>query len=182
MQEEKINYGSEYCMEFSNEELYKYLITKFENNSDVIIRTLSDDEEVEIMSNIPVEFICFDGDKEDLFISFYGNQTSIFIKNQEIMFIDENTKGRYTTSDTFGNAVYEGTLRNLNHIEILTLFVEVITCFIGAIEVEIIEKEVPCDINYKEYNYYKPHSYEINVKNNNLERKQKVFENIMINY
>lgn len=182
MKEEKIDYVSEYCMEFSNEELYKYLISKFENNSDVIIRTLSDDEEVEIISSMPVEFICFDGEKEDLFISFYGNQTSIFVKNQEIMFIDESTKGRYTTSDTFGNAVYERTLRNLTHIEILTLFAEFITCFIGAIEVEIIEKEVPCDTNYKEYNYYKPHSYEINVKNNNSERKQKVIENIIINY
>jgi len=182
MQEEKINYGSQCCMEFSNEEIYKYLIAKFENNSDVIIRTLSDDEEVEIISNIPVEFICFDGYKEDLFISFYGNQTSIFVRNQEIMFIDENTKCRYTTSDTFGNVVYEGKLRNLAHVKILTLFAEIITCFIGAIEVEIIEKEVPCDINYKEYNYYKPHSYEINVKNNSSERKQKVFENIIINY
>jgi hypothetical protein len=31
------------------------------------------------------------------------------------MFIDENTKGIYTTSDTFGNVVYEGDLRNLSH-------------------------------------------------------------------
>lgn len=182
MQEEKIDYGSEYCMEFSNEELYKYIITRFENNSDVIIKTLSDDEEVDIMSNISVEFICFDGDREDLFISFNGNQTSIFIKNQEIMFIDENTKGRYTTSDTFGNVVYEGKLRDLTHNEMLTLFVEVIKCFIGAIKVEIIEKEVPCGTNYKEYRYYKPHSYEINVQNNNSEKKQKVIENIIINY
>lgn len=182
MQEEKIDYCSGDCMEFSNEELYNYLITKFENVPNVIIRTLFDDEEVEIMSNKPVEFICFDGDKEELFISFHGNQTSIFVKNQEIMFIDENTKGRYTTSDTFGNVVHEGTLRNLTHVEMLTLFAEIITCFIGAIEVDIIEKEVPCDTNYKEYNYYKPHSYEINVKSNNSEQKQKVIENIIINY
>lgn len=182
MQEEKKDYGSEYCMEFSNEELYKYLITKFDNNSDVSIRILSNDEEVGIMSNIPIEFICFDGEKEDLFISFYGNQTSIFIKNQELMFIDENTKCRYTTSDMYGNAVYEGTLRNLTHVEILTLFSEIITCFIDAIEVEIIEKEDPSYTNYKEYNYYKPHSYEINVKNNNSEKKKKVIENFIINY
>ncbi len=71
MQEEKIDYDSEWCMEFSNEELYKYLITKFDNDSNVIIKTLSDDDdEVEIMSNIPIKFICFDGDKQDLFISF----------------------------------------------------------------------------------------------------------------
>ncbi|WP_291562593.1 MULTISPECIES: hypothetical protein [unclassified Clostridium] len=183
MQEEKIDYGSEWCMEFSNEELYKYLITKFDNDSNVIIETLSeDDNEIEIMSDIPIQFICFDGDKQNLFISFYGNQTSIFIKNEEIMFIDESVKNIYTTSDTFGNVVYEGALRNLTHIEMLTLFVEVIMCFIGAIEVEIIEEEVPYDKHYKEHNYYKSHSYEINIKNNNSERKQKVFENITINY
>ncbi|KPV58252.1 hypothetical protein QJ48_17370 [Paenibacillus sp. A3] len=183
MQVEKINNGSEWCMQFSNEELYKYLITKFDGNLDVIIRTLSDDEqEVEITSNIPIQFICFDGDNQDLFISFYGNQTSIFVKDEELMFIDESTKGTYTTSDTFQNVVYEGTLRNLTHAEMLTLFAEVITCFIGGIEVEIIEKEVPCDKQYKQYDYYKPHSYEINVKNNNLDRKKKTFENITINY
>lgn len=178
-----INYGSEMCMQFSNEELYENLITKFDNKPDVIIKTLSDDDqEVEIASNIPIQFICFDGDKQDLFISFYGNQTSIFVKDEEIMFIDESTKGRYTTSDTFENVIYEGSLRNLTHLEILTLFAEVITCFIGAEEVEVIEKEVPSDKQYVQYEYFKPHVYEINVKNNNLDRKSKVFENITINY
>ncbi|UIO43441.1 hypothetical protein LOY85_04580 [Brevibacillus brevis] len=62
-----------------------------------------------------------DGEKQDLFISFNGNQTSIFVRDEELMFIDESTKGSYTTSDTFGNAVYEGTLRNLTHAEMLTL-------------------------------------------------------------
>jgi len=183
MQEEKINYGSEWCMQFSNEELYKYFITKFDNNPDVVIKTLSDDDqEIEITSNIPIQFICFDGDRQDLFIVFYGNQTSICVKDELLMFIDESTKGTYTTSDTFQNAVYEGTLRNLTHVEMLTLFAEVVTCFIGAIEVELIEKEVPCDKQYKQYDYYKPHSYEINVKNHHLDRKKKVFENITINF
>lgn len=109
-------------MQFSNEELYEYLITTFESNVDVLIKTLSeDDQEVEITSNIPIQFICFDGEKQDLFISFNGNQTSIFVRDEELMFIDESTKGSYTTSDTFGNAVYEGTLRNLTHAEMLTL-------------------------------------------------------------
>lgn len=183
MQEENIDYGSGMSMEFSNEELFENLIAKFDNNPDVIIRTLSDDDqEVEITSNIPIQFISFDGDKQDLFISFYGNQTSIFVKDQEIMFIDENTKGTYTTSDTFQNVVYEGTLRNLTHVEMLALFAEVITCFIGANEVEIIEKEVLSDKQYKQYRHHRPHNYEINVTNNNLERIKNVFENITINY
>ncbi|TQR31494.1 hypothetical protein [Brevibacillus brevis] len=183
MKEKTINYGSEWCMQFSNEELYEYLITTFESNVDVLIKTLSeDDQEVEITSNIPIQFICFDGEKQDLFISFNGNQTPIFVKDEELMFIDESTKGSYTTSDTFGNVVYEGTLRNTTHKEMLTLFAEIITCLIGAIEVEIIEKEVPSDKQYKKYDYDKSQSYEINVQNNNSDRKKKVFENITIYY
>lgn len=51
--------SSKTSIEFSNEKRYKYLITKFENSSDIIIRTLSDDEKVEIISNISVELICY---------------------------------------------------------------------------------------------------------------------------
>lgn len=183
MQEEKVNYGSKVCMQFSNEELWQYLITKFENNPAVAIRTLSDDDrEIEITSSTPIQFICFDGEKQDLFISFNGNQTSIFVKDEEIMFIDENTKGIYTTSDTFGNVVYEGDLRNHSHVEILSLFADVISCFIDAEEVEVIEKEAPYDEENKQYKYYKPHVYEINVKNRNLNKEIKSFGNITINY
>ncbi|TVX94888.1 hypothetical protein [Cohnella terricola] len=182
MQEEKMNYGSKVCMQFSNEELWEHLITKFKNNPAVAIKTLSDDDrEIEITSSTPIQFICFDGEKQDLFISFNGNHTSIFVKDEEIMFIDENTKGIYTTSDTFGNVVYEGEL-NLSHVEILSLFADVISCFIGAEEVEIIEKEAPYDKENKQYEYYKPHSYEIDVKNENLEKRIKSFDNITINY
>lgn len=100
--QEEVNYGSKSCMQFSNEEPWKYFITIFENNPTVAIRTLSDDDsEIEITSSTPIQFICFDGEKQDLFIRFNGNQTSIFVYDEEIMFIDENSKGLYTTSDTF---------------------------------------------------------------------------------
>ncbi|GIO84661.1 hypothetical protein J25TS5_15930 [Paenibacillus faecis] len=181
--QEEVNYGSKACMKFSNEELWKYLITRFENNPAVAIRALSDDDrEIEITSSTPIQFICFDGEKQDLFISFNGNQTSIFVYDEEIMFIDENTKGIYTTSDTFGNVVYEGDLRKLSHAEILSLFADFISCFIGAEKVEIIEEEATYDEENMQYKYYKPHIYKINVKNRNSDRKIKIFENITISY
>lgn len=178
-----MKYGSKACMLFSNKELRKYFITKFENNPAVAIRTLSDDDrETEITSSTPIQFICFDGEKQDLFISFNGSQTSIFVYDEEIMFIDENSKGIFTTSDTFGNVVYEGDLRNLSHVEMLSLFADVISCFIDAEGVEIIEEETPYDKENKQYKYYKPHIYEINVRNKNPYKKIKTFENITISY
>ena len=36
---------------------------------------------------------------------FLGHQTSIFAYNQEIMFIDEASRGSYTISDVYGNVV-----------------------------------------------------------------------------
>ncbi|WP_156829709.1 hypothetical protein [Paenibacillus ginsengihumi] len=180
---EEVNYGSNACMHFTNEELWKYLIAKFENNPSVAIRTLSDDDrEIEITSSTPIQCICFDGEKQDLFMSFNGNQTSIFVCDAEIMFIDEHSKGLFTTSDTFGNVVYEGNLRNLPHVEILSLLSDVISCFIGAEEVKIIEQEAPYDDENKQYKYYKPHIYEINVRNKNVDRNIKKFENITISY
>ncbi|WP_145153893.1 hypothetical protein [Paenibacillus xylanexedens] len=180
---EEVNYGSTACMLFSNEELWNFLITKFENNSAVSIRTLTDDDrEIDLSSHTPIQFICFDGEKRDLFISFNGTQTSIFVCDKEIMFIDENVKGIYTTSDTFGNVVYEGHLRNLSHVEILSLFADVISCFISAEEVEIVEEEAPYDEENKQYKHYKPLNYEINVKNKNPNKQIKTFENITISF
>lgn len=69
----------------------------------------------------------------------------------------------------FGNVVYEGELRNLSHVEILSLFADVILCFIGAEEVEIMEEEAPYDDKNEQYKYYKPHNYKIYCK-----RKMKV--------
>ncbi len=59
---------------------------------------------------------------------------------------------------------------------------DVISCFIGAEEVKIIEQEAPYDDENKQYKYYKPHIYEINVRNKNVDRNIKKFENITISY
>jgi hypothetical protein len=57
--------------------------------------------------------------------------------------IDENTKGRYTTSDTFGNAVYEGILRKSTHIKILKLLNILVQCLFN--KARCIKKEVNYD-------------------------------------
>lgn len=187
-----------YSIEFTNNQIYKYFITKFFNRNDVDIRILAtspqdkdnlEDIEINSSSSTPtrIEIICLDGTQEDLFISFLDCQVSIFAKNQELMFIDDMAKPSYTSSDTYGNIVYEGEINSLSKPKMLNMLAEVVDCFIGAIEIQVIEQKL--DINnstyitdtssYK-YKYYNPNLYILNVKNNNLVKNKKIFGNIII--
>lgn len=173
---------NEYCMKFSNEELKKYLYDKLIENPNIMIRCLSaDDEEVDITSNEKIETIVFDGEDENLSIIFYGIHTSIFAYDVEIMFIDEDSKGIYTSSDVYDNVVYEGKLREMSHEEMLHMFSEIISCFVGAEEVSMTQFDVPED-KYKKYNYYKPHMFIVEVKNNHTIERISTYENITIKY
>lgn len=171
---------NEYCMKFSNEELKRYLYDKlFENN--IHIQCLSaEGEGVDITSNIKIETIAFD-EKENISIMFFGCQTSIFAYDVEIMFIDEDSKGTYTSSDVYNNVVYEGNLREMSHEEMLQMFSEIISCFIDAEEVSMTQSDVP-ENKYKKYNYYEPHMFMVNVKNNHITEKISVYENITIKH
>lgn len=173
----------EYCMKFSNEELKKYIVDYLINNSwdNKLIRFLSEDgDEIEIDSSEKIETIAFD-EKENISIMFFGYQTSIFACDVEIMFIDEDVKGTYTSSDVCYNAVYEGNLREMSHEEMLQMFSEIILCFIDAIDVSMTQFTVP-ENKYKKYKYYTPHMFVVNVKNNHITEKINVYENITIKH
>ena len=149
----------EYCMKFSNEELKKNMVEYLIKNSwdEKMIRFLSEDgDEIEIDSSKEIGTIVFDGNDENLFINFYGIHTSIFAYNVEMMFIDEDSKGTYTSSDVYNNVVYEGNLREMSHEEMLRMFSEIILCFIDAETVTMTQSSVP-ENKYKKYNYYEPH-------------------------
>ena len=172
-----------YCMEFTHEEIEEFLIKEFINNPHVkIIRMSSDGDVISSGSAVPIETLSLDGEQEKLFINFLGIQTSIFINDTEIMLIDESAKGTYTSSDVYHNVVYEGELRGLEHSEILQLIREMVGCFISNKENKVIESEVSNSKKYRRFNYYDPHCYVINVASNQLNKKQKIFENIIINY
>ena len=97
----------EYCMKFSNEELKKNMVEYLIKNSwdEKMIRFLSEDgDEIEIDSSKEIGTIVFDGNDENLFINFYGIHTSIFAYNVEMMFIDEDSKGTYTSSDVYNSS------------------------------------------------------------------------------
>lgn len=174
----------EYCMKFSNEELKKYMVEYLINNSwdNKLIRFLSKDgDEIEIDSSEEIGTIVFDGEDENLFINFYGIHTSIFVYNEEIMFIDEESKGTYTSSDVYNNVVYEGNLQKMSHEEMLQMFSEIILCFVDAEDVSMTQLDVP-ENKYKKYNYYKPHMFIVEVKNNHTSERTSVYENITIKY
>lgn len=169
-----------YCMNFSNEELKQFLISRVEKNATVEIRILSEEgEEIDINSDVKVETIVFDGKDENLFINFYGVHTSIFVFDKEIMFIDENSKGTFTSSDVYNNVVYEGNLREMSHLEILQMFADFILCFIDSDSVEVLTTGDEAK-KYKKYNYYDPRVFIITIKNRNGINQEKVFENITI--
>ena len=173
----------EYCMKFSNEELKKNMVEYLIKNSwdEKMIRFLSEDgDEIEIDSSKEIGTIVFDGNDENLFINFYGIHTSIFAYNVEMMFIDEDSKGTYTSSDVYNNVVYEGNLREMSHEEMLRMFSEIILCFIDAETVTMTQSSVP-ENKYKKYNY-EPHEFLVEVKNGHTIEKRNIYENITIQY
>lgn len=174
----------EYCMKFSNEELKKYMIEYLISNAcdNKLFRFLSEDgDEIEINTSEKIGTIVFDGEKENLFISFYDIHTSIFVYEKEIMFIDEAAKNAYTSSDVYDNVVYEGKLREMSHKEMLEMFSEIILCFMDAEDVLMTELDAPRN-KYKNYKYYVPHMFLIEVENQNTVDRTNVYENIIIKY
>ena len=175
----------ESCMKFSGEELKRYFIDTIRKGarSDLDIRILSEDgEEIDVDSDKKIETIIFDGKDENLFMYFLGVQTSIFCFDQEIMFIDEKSKGIYTLSDVYDNVVYEGNLREMTHEEMLRMFADIMLCLLDAVGVSVVQADVPEDKKYQRYNYYEPHMYLVNVENDHIIGKTKIYENITINY
>lgn len=165
---------TEWCMNFTNKEIMEYFVQPLTANPDINIKLLSDDREIKEDSNENIEIVCLDGEKEELFVSFIGCQTSIFILNEEVMFIDENAKKNYTLSDTAFNIVYEGNLRGMTHKEILKMLLEFVNYCVGAYEIYVEEDNKNYIINLKSNKYVKNNIYynnihlHIQIKNINL--------------
>ena len=122
---------NEYCMSFSNAEIEEYFLIPLKKKSKIHVTPM------ESQGNFVS--IAFDGDIGNFFISFYGHQTSIFTCSEEFMFIDDNEKENTVSSDTYGNVVYEGVLRDKTKREILELLFEFITILNRAKEITIEE-------------------------------------------
>lgn len=177
-----------YCMKFSNKDIFDFLVKPLMDHPKIKIRILSGDEAL-LVDNVakdkPIDYVCFDGNVENFHISFYGHQASIFITdesslpecgstfNEEFMFIDDNAKLNITSSDTYGNIVYEGNLRTMTQKEILELFREIILLLVGAMSISVKETVV-----LQEGCQYPKCDYVVKVKNESPLQIRKQVENI----
>lgn len=141
-----------WCMNFSNSEIQKFIIDKLDYSVDC--KYIVDDNYVERDSKKDFEYVTFDGEKQEFYISFLKRQTSIFIYNNEIMFIDDEEKKNYTISDVYGNIVYEGALKKLSHEQILTMLCQLINLFYGSKNIEVLQEPLSNPSgSYPKYNY-----------------------------
>lgn len=163
-----INYDkNKFCMSFTNEEIKEFFLKPLSKNSNLKFRILSTEgEEICEESKERITFVCFDGKKENFYIRFYDHLTTIYISdeesipqrkytfNEELMFIDDDARMNYTSSDTFRNIVYGGNLKNRTHKELLTLFCDVINLLNGAKSIIVEEQFVSQEGHeYGKYNY-----------------------------
>lgn len=171
----------DYCMEFSNEEL-KLFCERFDQKLNFNMTYLSENgDKIPLEGDTRIETIIFD-EEENVFITFWGHKTSIFVYNMEIWFIDESCKGTYTSSDVYGNAVYAGSLREMSYKQMLEMFSEIVLCFVDASDAHLMQSDVHTEKAYKKYNYFDNHVFTIDVENVHEEKQIKVFENITIRY
>jgi hypothetical protein len=170
-------YENEDCMNFSKEEIIRYLVEPCMIYPDIKIK-LSTREEYEDYFNLSsqpkITAVSFDGEIEDFTVIFWGFQTALFILDQEFMFIDDRAKLRIVSSDTYNNVVYEGTLRDKTHEEILNIIFKLFTIVYGT-------KEITIDgviISQEGFQYPKC-TYNIILYKNNLDNDEIImFENI----
>lgn len=130
------------CMIFSNDEIRTYFICELEK-CNITCSCIVGERYVNKDVAENYDYITFDGEKQDFFISFSRGEASIFINDDEIMFIDDNEKRYYTIEDTYDNIVYEGSLTELSHKEILMKLVSIIKLLYGSRKMRVLKKPLP---------------------------------------
>ena len=166
--------NAQYCMEFSNREILEYFIQPAEKNNSAIIR-ISTDREENISRNTgdKIRSIGLDGEKDNMSVLFCDHLTALFVLNEEFMFFDDNAKEYQTSSETYGNVVYEGTIRGKSHQEILKIIYELYTIVKDAKELKIEETII------KQEGYQYPQcDYVVRIKKDTNEKSIIQFENI----
>ena len=130
---------SKYCLNFSNEELFSFLIKPLKKYTQLSVFAYSDDEEkLNENSQETIKYITFDGEMKntEFYMSFYGYKVYIYIGNVEFLFVDDNTDN-LCDQDMLGDVIYRGMLNDKTHKEILEMFVDFIVLFIDAKTIKI---------------------------------------------
>ena len=132
----------EYCMQFTYNEIKEFLIKPLFQNENVapFIKPIIDfhlDKNFNFIDIGPLEL----QDIRDISLSvhFCNLSTNIFFADEEIMLIDDNAKSYISPSDAYKNAVYEGSLRDKTHKEILKIIYDIVCILINSTGGEIHE-------------------------------------------
>ena len=144
-----------FCMNFSNADILEYLAKPAEKNHGAIINiSAAGEDNAPRDTGVTISSIGFDGEDENIFVSFYGYLTSLIVLNEEFMFFDDNEKKYVSSSDTYANVVYEGATRGKSHQEILTTIYELYTIVKDATELKFEETVFrKVGLHYPQCNY-----------------------------
>jgi len=162
-----------YCMEFSNDEIARCLLEPLKNHfgSDspeigmYVTNANGEIEEIDIsLSEKRVEYVVFDKSDTGFYARFDGIQTSLFFLLNEIMFIDDKAKQHYTAEDIFSSIVYEGTLRDKTHAEMLKMICVIVTLLANAESVEVTSTKD--ETQFCKDGGYPKHVYKLSITNN----------------
>ena len=134
--------------------------------------------------NIVLEFdaetncICLDfGDdgEEYLGVQFDSELVTIFTGKtlETILFIKDESRKLFTSSDTWGNIVYNGGLSHMSTQEVLTMLLEILVVFYGATDAAVKKIE-----NNREYEYFPECEYIITITNPLCSKGNLAIENI----
>ncbi|WP_310602728.1 hypothetical protein [Anaerosporobacter sp.] len=166
----------EYMLTFTNEEIMQYLVEPVQQYRDIRIRIstygMLKDKKRKAMQDRILSVI-LDGEKGEFSVMFYDHLIAIFIQNEEFMFFDDNVKRNIVSSETYQNVVYEGTLRDKTHEEILGLIYDVVMIVRGAKEISI-EETVIEQVGVQ----YPKCKYDVKIKKENRMRRKIQLENI----
>ncbi len=120
----------ESCMYFSNAEILEYLVKPAKEYPEFDLRILDDkSNELTEDSEEEISAVVFDGMKEDLYVSFQKWAAVIYFCNEAFMFIDDKERQEICSCETYGEIVYERTLRDKSPKEILEMLLNLILFF-----------------------------------------------------
>lgn len=164
------------CLDFSNEEIIKYLVN-VQRKFPMDIRFKIDDIYVDDSERRDFEYLIFDGEEENIFIRFDKTRFAIcFGETEEMLFISDVVKKYHTISDTAWIIVYEGEIEMKTSEELLNMFSQIIDLVGGATDIHVDIKER----SRKEEDSYPKCDYVIDLKNQYAEKGVYIFENITI--
>jgi len=166
-----------YCMNFTNEEIIKFLVNPLKKYTQLDIRFLSDDDR-ELLENTTekIEHVILDGDKQEFYLCFYDDLINLYTPHEKFMFFDDRVSKDFKEgSDLYGEIFYEGILSNKTHKEILELLLQFVEILIGTTKVEVIEVKTT---DKKDKDLINIVDFVIKIFNETGEKKQITIENI----